>query len=124
MREQSNIKDFVIFLPILAGFLQLICLTYCGYFWKPYRMLLTDPDISWPCWLYCNALGREKDLLNWQVLSLSGAVLAIVSGFLLRLEWNSLAMPTTFIGGLILLPVGLLCWVPFFSRNLYRKRMK
>ena len=121
MSKNYYIKDLVTFMPMLAGILQVICLIYCGYFWKPSPMKITDPDISWACWLYCNALGSEENPLKWQILIYSGAVLTIVASVLLKLHRYMVGKPAAFVGGLILLPVGLLSWIPFFSGFTYRK---
>ncbi len=103
-----------IFLPILAGFLQAICLVYCEYFWKPSPMKLTDPDLSIVCWFFCNALGQRSNPSFWLLLASTGSIFSIFSGLLFWFRRFSSGIFIALAGGIILLPLGLLTLSPVY----------
>ena len=103
-----------IFLPILAGFLQMSCLTYCEYFWKPSPMKLVDPDLSIICWLFCNALGQGSNPSLWLILASIGSIFSIFAGLLFWLRRHSVGILLALTGGIILLPLGLLTLSPVY----------
>ena len=110
-----------IFLPILAGFLQISCLIYCEYFWKPSPMKLVDPDLSFVCWLFCNALGQNNNPSLWLILASTGSVFSIFAGLLFFFRRNFSGILTALAGGTILFPLGLLTLSPIYV-FLKRKR--
>lgn len=73
----------------------------------PRPMVWGDADISWLCWLYCNALGRGLAAWGYRAIADAAAVLSIVSGFLIAMRRRH-SISATVASGLLLLPVGAL----------------
>jgi hypothetical protein len=95
-------------LPLVSGGIVLGCLVYCRFWWTPVPMGLTDPDTSVICWLFCSTMNPLW--FNAGVLFSSASFLG---GIMMRYHKQG-ARLITLIGGILIIPTGLINLIPYF----------
>lgn len=98
-------------LPLVSGGMVLICLVYCRVWWTPHPMTLGDPDESIVCWMFCKTMSNL-----WFALGLLCSLLSISGGVMIRSNSKPGKM-AVLISGILILPAGLLNFVPLLVSN-------
>jgi hypothetical protein len=72
-------------------------------------MTITDPDESFLCWMFCKTLSNV-----WFSLGVTASLLSIAGGAMIRRNMSG-GKALTVISGALLLPVGLLNFIPLYA---------
>ncbi len=98
-------------LPLISGGVVLGCLVYCRIWWTPAPMGIGDPDCSVVCWMFCRTMNNVWFALGvlFSFISLQGSVMML---FHMRR-----ARMVTLVGGILILPSGLLNLIAFYYKK-------
>jgi hypothetical protein len=98
-------------LPLISGGIVLGCLVYCRLWWTPVPMGIGDPDCSVVCWMFCSTMNNFWFALGvlFSFISLHGSVMMLFNMRRARM--------VTLVGGLLILPSGLLNLIAFYYKK-------